>query len=297
MSGRLKAGQRRDMAHDMNAAHLYLCIGAVLLATANAHAADLSTGDVMVLQKRYETRRTRSDGTPLASSSGVTRLSVRVAAVRADGRELVYDLPPGATQADRTRNWQFPARVFEPDRGATTLLNQGELESRLAGWLTSANRDRSVCGQWIFTWNAFYIDCDPQSVLATISSFDLRVADLGDQAVYVDKDASEPGRLAAASQANGGRIYTTQLPVDPEVVHRARAEADVVAGAILKHPVSLDAALEAHRKDRIEGTISVTLEADTSGAIWKRVRVIRSQTVRADGSTEIETQTETVERH
>jgi hypothetical protein len=293
----LKTGQRRDMAHNVNAAHLYLCIGAVLLAATNAHAADLSTGDATVLQKRYETRRTRSDGTPLASSSGVTRLSVRVIAVRADGRELVYDLPPGAPEAERARNWQFPARVFQPDRGTTTLLNQDELESRLAAWLTSANRDRSVCGQWIFTWNAFYIDCDPQSVLATIDGFDLRVADLGDKAVFVDKGASEPGRLAAAPQATGGRIYKTQLPVDPEVVHRARAESDVVVGAIMKQPVLLDAALEAHRKDRIEGTISVTLEADPSGAIRRRVRVVRLQTVRADGSTEIETQTETVERH
>jgi hypothetical protein len=285
------------MAHDVNAAHLCLSICAVLLAAANVRAAELPTGDAIVLQKRYETRRTRSDGTPLASSSGVTSLSVRIIAVRADGRELVFDLPSGATQADRARNWQFPARVFQPDRGATTLLNQDELESRLAAWLTSANRDRSVCGQWIFTWNAFHIDCDPQSVLATIGSFDLRVADLGDQAIYVDQGASEPGRLAATPQATGGRIYTTQLPVDPEVVHRARAESDVVVGAILKEPVSPDAALEARRKDRIEGTISITLEADPGGAIRRRVRVVRLQTVRADGSTEIETQTETVERH
>lgn len=40
----------------------------------------------------------------------------------------------------------------------------------------------------------------------------------------------------------------------------------------------------------------MTLEVNDSGEVQKRIRVIRLKTKRLDGSTEMETKTETVER-
>lgn len=295
-TAKLKAIWSYDIDRSVSLGYLVVSLGSVLLVAATAQAQNVSVGDETLIEKTYETVQTRGDGTPMASSRGRDGLLERVVAIRADGLELVYDLPRTATTADRARSWQFPARVFQPHHGAMTLLNHDELETRLVAWLKAANLDRAQCGRWIFTWNAFRIECDPQSVLATISAFDLRTADLGDKALYADKDASGPGRLAATPLATGGQIYSTELPVDPEVIHRARAESDVVVGTIMQQPVTPDAALKARRKDGIEGIIAISLEADAAGEVRRRKRVVRLRTNRADGSTEIETNTETVER-
>ena len=99
-------------------------------------------------------------------------------AARDTGIELEYDLSRDAKAEDRARIWQFPARVFKPSNGPMQLLNASELEARLEVWLKAAGWDRSVCGRWIFTWNAFRIDCDPQSIIKAIEAIDLWSFDL-----------------------------------------------------------------------------------------------------------------------
>lgn len=262
----------------------------------NANAQTSSVGDGVEIRKSYETSSETSDGSSSGNSSGHDGLLERVVSIREDGRELIYDLPKSATKEDRARDWQFPAHVFQPNHGSKKLLNQGDLEARLATWLKSAGWDRSVCGQWIFTWNVFHIDCDPQSVIDTINAFDLRVSELREGALYSDNNATEPGKLVRKASEAGAATFTVELKVNPDVVRRARAESDFVVGEIMKKPVLLEAALEERLKEDISGTISVTLEVDEAGQVRRRVRVIQLKTKRLDGSTETETNTETVER-
>jgi hypothetical protein len=280
----------------MKAALLSLFVGVTFVVPINAHAQASSVGDKVVIRKSYETSSEMSDGSSSGSSRGHDSLLERVVAVREDGRELIYDLPKSATKEDRARHWQFPAHVFQPNRGSITLLNQGDLESRLATWLKSAGWDRSVCGQWIFTWNAFRIDCEPQSVIDTINSFDLRVSELGEGAVYSDVTAAAPGKLIRQPSEARTATYTVEMNANPDVVHRARAESDVVVGEIMQKPVLFETALRERLKEDVSGTVTVTLEVDDRGEVQKRIRIIRLKTKRLDGSTEIETKTETVER-
>jgi hypothetical protein len=280
----------------VKSARILTVLGAILIASINANARSSHVGDEVEIRKSYETSSETSDGSSSGNSSGHDSLLERVVAVQEDGRELIYDLPKSATKEDRARNWQFPAHVFQPNHGSIKLLNQGDLEARLATWLKSAGWDRSVCGQWIFTWNAFHIDCDPQSVIDTINAVDLRVSELGEGAFYSDSNSKEPGKLVRTTSEAGAATFTVELKVDSDAVRRARAESDVVVGEIVKKPVLLEAAFRGRLKEEISGTVSVTLDVDDVGQVRRRVRVIRLKTKRLDGSTETETNTETVER-
>jgi hypothetical protein len=271
-------------------------VAAILVASTNAYAQTLAIGDEVVILKSYNTSSKASDGSSSGSSSGQSSLLESVVAIREDGRELIYDLPKTTSKEDRARSWQFPARVFKPNHGTIKLLNPDDLEARLATWLKSAGWERSVCGQWIFTWNAFRIDCDPQSVVDTINSFDMRVGELREGALYSDSNAKEPGKLVQKKSEARAVSFTVELKVDPDVVRRARAKSDVVVGEIMKKPVLLEAALKERLKEDVSGTVSVTLDVDDAGQVRRRVRVIQLKTERLDGSTEIESNTETVER-
>ncbi|TKD52840.1 hypothetical protein [Sphingomonas baiyangensis] len=260
------------------------------------HARTSAVGDEVVIRKSYETSNEASDGSSSGSSRGQDSLLERIVAVRDDGKELIYDLPESATKEDRARSWQFPAHIFQPNRGTIKLLNRDDLEARLAIWLQSAGLDRSVCGKLIFTWSAFRIECKPESVIDTINAFDLRVGDLREGAPYFDDDAKAAGTLVRKAPRSKVETFTAELQVNPDVVLRARAESDVAVGELMQKPVSLEAALLERRKEDVSGNLSVTLTIDDAGQVIRRVRVIRLRTKRPDGSIETETKAETVER-
>jgi hypothetical protein len=216
--------------------------------------------------------------------------------VRADGLELQYDLPNTTTADERTRIWQFPVRVFKPFGGPAQLLNGPELEARLDGWLKAASLSRTACGHWIFTWNAFRIECDPQSVIKTVRSYDLRSANLREGGLYQDSEAGSSGKLARKAGGLDGETFAVEMPVDADTVRRARAESDVVVGEIMKKPVSLDAALHERAGEIVSGTISVAFETDPAGNVRRRTKVTKLDIKRPDGGSETQTVTETLER-
>jgi hypothetical protein len=90
--------------------------------------------------------------------------------------------------------------------------------------------------------------------------------------------------------------FSVEMPVDSDVVRRARAESDVVVGEIMKKPVSLDAALRERAREIVSGTISVTFETDPSGKVRRRTKVTKLDITGPDGRSETETVTETLER-
>jgi hypothetical protein len=247
------------------------------------------------ISKKYETTSHSSDGSQ-GSSSGREAVLERVIAVQEGGMELEFDLPKEATAEDRARSWQFPVRVFRANDGVMRLLNRPELERRNDEWLKAAGLTRAACGQWIFTWNAFRIDCDPESAIELVEAFDLRSAGIREGASYQETEARSPGTLTRKSADPDGATFTVVMEIDPDAVRRGRAESDVAVGEMTQKPVTLDAALRERAKEDISGTISVTFETDAVGKIQRRTRVTSIETKRPDGESETQTLTETVER-
>ena len=210
--------------------------------------------------------------------------------------ELEYDLPKSAKPQDRARNWQFPTRVLRPPSGPMELLNRAELEVRIDGWLKAAGLSRDSCGRWILTWNAFRIDCDPQSAIKAIEDYDLRSIDLREGATTTDSIARQPRTLTRSGASPSGETYTARMEVDPDLVRRSRAEADVVVGEIMREPVALDSALRARANESISGAVSVTFEADAAGNAWRRTKVTKLETRKSDGVLQTSTATEIVTR-
>ncbi|HEX8257211.1 MAG TPA: hypothetical protein VF589_06230 [Allosphingosinicella sp.] len=176
------------------------------------------------------------------------------------------------------------------------LLNTAELEVRLQAFLHAAGWTRALCGHWYFTWNAFQIQCDPKSVLATIPDFDLRSTDLREGAVYRDKAARRPGTLTRRPGKADEARFAVVMEADPDAVRRARAEADVVVGEIMQKPVTLEAALRERMKEDVSGTIEVVFEADPAGDARRRTKVTRLRISAPGEPPEIDVRTETLER-
>jgi hypothetical protein len=274
-------------------------VAPLLLSASLAHAGTIpdvpQVGDAYELRLVKDSTEQGSNGST-GSSHDQDTLIEKLIGVRADGLELQYDLPDSTTAEDRARNWQFPVRVFKPIGAPAQLLNGPELEARVEAWLKAANLPRTACGHWIFTWNAFRIDCDPRSALKTIESYDLRSADVHEGVPYQDPEAGSPGKLARKTDGADGETFAVEMQVDPDMVRRARAESDVVVGEIMEKPVSLDTALHDRAGEVVSGTISVTFDADLGGNVRRRTRVTKLNIKRPDGRSETQTVTETLER-
>jgi hypothetical protein len=280
---------------------LFMAMIAVLLLPANNARGQPwqsapKVGEEHEISKRYETSQKTSDGSS-GSSSGRDALLERVIGVREGGLELEYDLPKDTKADDRARNWQFPVRIFRPSSGPTQLLNRPELEARVDGWLKRAGWTRAVCGRWIFTWNAFRIECDPQSVIKMVEAFNLRSTDLREGVPYRDTEARSSGTLTRKAAGPNGETFAVTMEIDPDAVRRARAESDVAVGEIMQKPVTIDAALRERAKESVSGTITVTFDTDNRGNARRRTKVTKVEIKGPDGRYESQTATETVERH
>ncbi|MDP5280118.1 hypothetical protein Q9Q95_14405 [Sphingomonas sp. DG1-23] len=247
------------------------------------------------ITKSYKASDEASDGSS-GSSNGRDTLLERVIARRDGGIELEYDLPDDATPQDRARNWQFPARVFEPLAGPKQLLNADALQRRLEHWLKAAKWDRTACGRWIFTWNAFRIECDPQSVIGLLAEYDLTSQNLRPGTLYLDVRATEPQPLARKEDSSAGVTFIVVAKIDPGKVRLERAEADVAVGEMTQEPLSREAALRERMKEQVSGSVVVTWDVDDAGAPRKRTKTIAVEIKRPDGTVEKRMRTEIVER-
>ena len=270
--------------------------GVALIVTSNAWAGPSKIGQEIEIRKSYETVESTDDNSSSGSSNGHDTIVERVVAVRNDGIEFVYDLPKNTAKEDRQRDWQLPARVFRSNDGSLKLLNVDELKGRLEKWLEAAKWDQSVCGKWVFTWNAFYIDCDPQSVLKTISAFDLNSAGISEGDLY-----SEPGTLAAGiltvdKSSTNSKTLLTEMKIDPDYVRRSSAESDVVVDEIMRKPVTLEDAIKARSSEKISGTVAITLELDGSAHVKRKIKVTKVAVEKPGEPTLHRTITETLER-
>ena len=282
----------------MKALLLATMLTASLVVSSNAFAQSSDhrpvAGDLHEITVSYETARQGSDGSS-GSSSGQDTMQERVVAVSDLGLELEFDLPQGASAEDRARVWQYPARVFRPPNGPMRLLNAPELEASLDRWLATAGWSREVCGHWIFTWNAFRIECDPESVVADIEAFDLRSVDLREGAAYRHPGTLGTGTLVRTDGPDGAS-YAVELPVDVEAVRRARAESDESVGKMMQQPVTLEDAIRQRSQETISGMVAITFDVDGTGNPRRRTVVTTLETVDAEGVTETDRRTVIVER-
>jgi hypothetical protein len=252
-------------------------------------------GDRYELVRSYETRSERGEGSS-GSSQGHDTLVERVVSVRSDGLELEYDLPKDMDAQARASNWQFPVRVFRPNGGTTQLLNRPDLEARVDRWLKKGKMSRAACGHWVFTWTAIKIECDPDSAVAIVESYDLRSPELREGNLHREKEALAAAPLTSQSHGREGSTFVARMEIDPAAVRRGRAESDVAAGEILGKPVTFEAAAELRAKEVISGTMSVTFATDRAGRVKRRTKVVKLEIREADGRRESNTATETLER-
>ena len=270
----------------MNVIRPGICVALLLSSAGIGTATPPSSARIGDIYELTDTKDMSSEGPDGASSSSHDQdtLIERVEAIRPDGFEAVFDLPQGATADERQQNWQFPARVLEPINGPPTLLNAPQLAQRLDGWLKVANIPRQACGHWIFTWNAFKIECEPDSVLKAIEAFDPKLPPLRKGELYVDARASHPAPLTMHRNGSTGSTFTATLLLDPKAVQHESAQADVVVGEITRKPVTLDAALAQRSKETVSGTIEVTIDADAAGNMRRLTKVTKTRTKKSDGS-------------
>lgn len=277
---------------------LALTIG-LLVGVTDAEARQVASppdgaGDAYEIRVENMTASTADDGSSSSSQSG-GMLIERVVAVRDDGVELEFDLRPEATAEERARDWRFPALVLKSADGSLALLKGQEMEARVDAWLTLGGMTREACGHWIFTWNAFKIECDPQSVIAMLGVFDLRFEGLTDGALHTVPGGLRPAMLKMESSGLDGAVFVGEAPRDPEAVRRERAEADVAVGEITGEPMTFETALKARSDEQVSGTISVRLVTDRLGRVTRRTTITNGIT-EADGVAERTTATVTVER-
>jgi hypothetical protein len=220
----------------------------------------------------------------------------RVIAVRDEGVEVEIDLPANATAQERAASWQFPVRVLRPVQGPPRLLNRAELETRIEHWLRAAHMTRANCGHWIFTWNAFQIQCDPDQVLELLATLDLTAPDLRDGAAYPDPMALAPGRLRQETHGPDNAVFVAEMALDPEKLRREQSRADTAMTEIVGDPPDMRAIRAGLVPRQFSGTIRLRLEVNAARRTLARTRVITLDTERVNGSREHRIVTETVER-
>ena len=252
-------------------------------------------GDIYEIRIAKETSQKSSDGSSGSSTDRDTMIE-RIIAARDGGLEVEYDLPRSATAQDRARNWQFPARIFKPAKGPPQLLNQSEMEKRVDRWLKAGKMTRAACGHWIFTWNAFRIECDPLSVIPSLSRLEVWPDDLREGAEYLEPGANGPASRVKAQSGSTDIGYVVETVVDPVAVRRQRAESDVIVAEIMRKPLTLESALSARSAEAISGTIKITFDGNAAGSIQRRTKVTNLEIKGPGERVENQTVTEVVEK-
>ncbi len=238
-----------------------------------------------------------SSETSSSSSNSRNTLIETVIALRDHSVELEFDHPENTSAEDRARTWEFPVRVLKSEGRPLELLNNQQLEERIQLWLERWEIPSEACGEWVFTWTAFKIECDPESVLGMLEPFDLRRADLRDGAFYHEPTALNSIRLRTEYDSSGHPIYIATMNIDSDAMKRIRAEQALVTAKILgDESVTYETALQRQNKHTISGTITTTFKTDIAGRITHRIRYRVVSTIDEDGMTKSEIITQTTTR-
>jgi len=284
---------------------LFLPLAVFLYACSNSNtAADPSWPENLKKQvgQVYEIKWSQSTETAGdAGSSGSSRTRTthieKVLEVEPDGLVLEYDMPDGTSDIDRRRSWQLPARVRITPDGSMSLLNADELKVRNADWLAWGNYDQSHCGKWLFTWTAQKIECDPNSVIDALETYNIRRANLTAGRQYRTSTSLEAVELIQKPSIDGEKKLEASLELDPGKVREERVQSDLIVAQIMGAGAESEEDIRQNRQnEKISGTIKVTYTLDAEGYPIRRVKITEAVIINTDGVTETLKTTETVER-
>lgn len=246
-------------------------------------------GTVFKVEVKYSNRGTNG------SSSGHTSLIERVIEVNSSSIVLEYDLPPGIPEKQKQTYWQWPAIVELNPNGSILLRNFHEIQQRNENWRIEAGFPKSTCGQWYFTWNAFKIECDPNSVIDELEPFLLHYGNISE-----GKSVNEPGTLTPAPlkrTEKGENSFEAQFLIDPEFVRKSYVEQELIAAQILgEEATTLEEMISAQRRNEIEGTSTLNLELDIVGRVVLRKRTSSVEIVTRNSETQFNESIQTTTR-
>lgn len=223
-----------------------------------------------ILSLEYETSAQRFDGQGSGHSSGHQALAERIIGTTADGIEVEYFIPFDPDEIKGNEKWMFPARMLIAPDGTKTILNEPQMMARLDSWLVEANWSREVCSQWLFTWTAIQIRCDPKAAIEAVETYGMRPGRIAEGERFAPIGAATPAVLAKTGMRNGRIVLTATVSIDPAFVRKGAADSAMVVAQISGEELSPEvAAIEVAAIDAT-GTVSVEFEVDDSGMVWKR---------------------------
>lgn len=141
------------------------------------------------------------------------------------------------------------------------------------------------------------IECDPLSAVNIIQPFVLRPANLADGATYEEIGADGASQLTLTQLEAGGFAFKAEMEIDPDVVRRTSAEADLVVAEIMGEPTpTLEEAIQSRSSERYSGTIVTEFRTDPVGRVLQKTTMVQTKSEFPDQTVENETTTTTVRR-
>lgn len=257
---------------------------------------ETQVGETYEIRWSKSTETVRDNG---SKGSSQNRYILLESVLEVSPTELVleYDMPAGTSDIDRRRAWQFPARVRLTPDNKMTLLNPDDLRDRNSAWLAWANYSQSDCGQWLFTWVAQVIECDPNSVIDVLKTYNIRRTNLEVGALYASPIGREPVALFRDPFDGDLKMLVATLELDTENVRQERAKFNLILAQMTgEEGPTLEEELQTLQKEKISGTLKVIYALDSRGDVIRRVQVTQMNIVDVDGITEASKSTEIVER-
>ncbi|NJC05833.1 hypothetical protein GGQ97_001626 [Sphingomonas kaistensis] len=248
-------------------------------------------GRVHLVRSSYQTRET---GEGSNSSSNGSDTVVEWLIDRRGASEVVELDYTADTPKEARTSWQLPVRFLRTPGGEVQLLDPAGMEARVDPWLRRAKLTRAICGRTIFTWNAFTIRCDLDSVKELIAKYDLRSVTPREGAAYKAKGAATAAPLKR-QQDGSAQLLTATSQIDPEQFREAAATTAILVAEISGKKLAPEEARARFAANRYAGTITTTFTLDAGGEPIRRVEQLKLELV-DEGGTSVREETRTLER-
>jgi hypothetical protein len=168
-------------------------------------------------------------------------------------------------------DWEFPATISLLASGEFILQNVDEIAARNAEWRQAAGFPDDACGLWYFTWNAFKVECDPNTVTQSLEAFVLFNDNIDENRKIEEPGTLEPSILTLVTSSP--LTFQAKFDLDPEIIREERAQQDVIVAQMMqRETVTLEDALQERNSEQISGTLTTVWELDDLGRVVKRTR-------------------------
>ena len=256
----------------------FTALAALTLATGCQQKPDMPwTSEVedTVFEVRVAYENKSSGGNSSGSSSGHNTLTERI--INVSSKEIVVEyesIPSPKRYVDEQPNlidWEFPATISLLASGEFILQNTEEIAARNAEWRQAAGFPDDACGLWYFTWNAFKVECNPDTVIQSLEAFVLFNDYMDENRKIEEPGTLEPSILTLV--ASSPLTFQAKFDLDPEIIREERAQQDVIVAQMMqRETVTLEDALQERNSEQISGTLTTVWELDDLGRVVKRTR-------------------------